>query len=49
MTDTQMIEKLKHRAMASIYGGWSAGEFEWLLEVAERLEELSHRMESLEK
>jgi hypothetical protein len=49
MTDIEMIEKLNHRAMASIYGGWGAGEFEWLLEVAQRLEELTHRMKSLEK
>lgn len=49
MTDAEMIERLKRSAMASIYGGWGVGESEWLLEVAKRLEELSHRMENLNK
>ncbi len=47
MTDAQMIERMRLLARSSIYGG--VGSFAWLLEVAERLEELNHRMESLDK
>jgi len=47
MTDAEMIERMRLLARASIYGG--VGSFAFLLEVADRLEELSYILESLEK
>lgn len=34
------IKRMRKLAMASIYGGWAAAEFAWLLDVADEMERL---------
>ena len=46
MTDAEMIKKLKLLARADIYGG--TGSLAFLLEIAERLEELTVAVRLLE-
>lgn len=47
MTTDEMIDRLKRTALASIHGGWGAGEHEWLLEVADKIRQMQVEIDRL--